>query len=116
MTRTTRQHRSASSDKTLPATAKLSEYAFAVLLVIALIVIAATSKAPATAVHTTRTVHVSAGDTLWDIAKRNPVPKLNTARTVSAIIELNGLRTSAIVVGQSLMLPVNPDATAIALR
>ena len=49
---------------------------------------------------------VEQGDTLWRVAVR-AVPDTDPRRTVDEIMELNGLESSLITPGQSLLVPVS---------
>lgn len=50
------------------------------------------------------TVTVLAGETLWGIAQQH-APDRDTRDVVAEIVELNSLRTSAVQVGQSVLVP-----------
>ena len=51
-----------------------------------------------------RTVVVQPGDSLWAIARRAE-PSADPRATVDAIVAANGIRTSALVPGQRLVVP-----------
>jgi nucleoid-associated protein YgaU len=51
-----------------------------------------------------RTVVVQSGDSLWVIARRTE-PSADPRATVDAIVAANGIRTSALVPGQRLVVP-----------
>ena len=48
-----------------------------------------------------RTYTVKSGDTLWGIAKK----ELGSGARYTEIVQLNGLKTSGIIVGQKLKIP-----------
>jgi LysM domain len=52
-------------------------------------------------------VRVSPCDTLWSIARANPLPGASTAATVEAIAEANGLSGSSITPGMVLRVPAS---------
>jgi nucleoid-associated protein YgaU len=58
----------------------------------------------------TRTVRVAASDTLWAIARANPVDGQPTARTVETIRRMNSLAGSLLTPGSVLRVPA-PRAT-----
>ncbi len=65
----------------------------------------------------TRPVLVRSGDTLWSLARANPVPGLGTARTAHLIREVNGLASSAVLAGDILLVPdTTGSASQLALR
>jgi LysM repeat protein len=64
---------------------------------------------------TTISVRVSPSDTLWSIARANPLPGASTAATVEAIARANGLRDGRIRLGTVLRVPaadIPPTALA----
>lgn len=54
----------------------------------------------------TVSVIVSAGDTLWDIAKKNNPNKKDVRHLVHEIIEYNHLTSGTIYAGNELLIPV----------
>ena len=64
----------------------------------------------------TKSVRVVRGDTLWDVARRHPIPGLETASTVDVIARINDLPGHQLVEGQSIRVPVQADASALAMR
>lgn len=93
-----------------------AEAAVAILVVVALVIIAATSGSHVTAPSVTRTVVISSGETLWALAVANPVQGLSTEQTVDLIVRMNALDRSDISVGQQIALPASADASALAMR
>lgn len=67
---------------------------------------AAKADAPAVDTSSTAIVVVARGDTLWSIARRLNVPGASLPEKVSAIRARNGLRTSALKPGQTLVVPI----------
>jgi hypothetical protein len=66
---------------------------------------------------TTATVQVGATDTLWSIARANPVPGVPTARAVEAIRDLNGLASDAhLQPGTVVQVPAPAPDAALAMR
>lgn len=61
---------------------------------------------PATHVSSSA-ITVRSGDTIWSLAKQHPVEGLSTAQTVEVIRDLNGLDSSTIAAGSSLMVPAD---------
>lgn len=72
--------------------------------VLATLAISASAKAVRTEVPT-RTVVVQSGDTLWGLAKANPLPGKRTAETVREIQTLNGLDGAEVAAGQAVRVP-----------
>jgi LysM repeat protein len=83
-------------------------------IVLALLVIAAalpTASGVTSASKATRRVRVAASDTLWSIARANPVAGLTTAESVALIRRLNGLDASvSIQPGAVIAVPCVDDA------
>ncbi|MFT0847869.1 LysM peptidoglycan-binding domain-containing protein [Actinomycetaceae bacterium L2_0104] len=76
----------------------------AALLVVVAVAVAAIVLGVGTASTVGDVVVVQAGDTLWSVASAVPgAPSVSTA--VADIQELNGLGSSALSVGQDLLLP-----------
>jgi hypothetical protein len=91
------------------------------VIVLALLVIAAalpTASGNTHARSASRTVRVAASDTLWSIARANPVAGLTTAESVAVIRSLNGLGESvSIQPGAVIAIPCADDAApALAMR
>lgn len=81
-----------------------------VLLVIAaaiVVVLSLTVKATPPAPLTWSAVSVDHTGTLWEIAAEHPVEGLSTAETVDVIREENGLSSSTLHAGQTLVVPAN---------
>ncbi|MFU8890192.1 MAG: LysM peptidoglycan-binding domain-containing protein [Anaerosomatales bacterium] len=53
----------------------------------------------------TRPVRVVQGDSLWTLARANPVAGLSTAETVDLLRHINGLEGSVVHAGQLLEVP-----------
>lgn len=54
-------------------------------------------------------VSVDPSGTLWEIAAEHPVEGLSTAQTVDLIRDENGLASSTLHTGQTLVVPANAD-------
>lgn len=52
-----------------------------------------------------QTIRVAPGDTLWKIAEQHEVPGTTTSDVIEWIKEYNGLSSSALVPGQSIVTP-----------
>ncbi len=84
-------------------------------VVLALYLAAAASGSVSTAdLSATKTVRVVPGDTLWDVARRHPIQGLETASTVDVIARINDIPGHQLVEGQSIRVPVQADASALA--
>ena len=64
----------------------------------------------------TRSVRIRTSQTLWDIAKANPVPGNSTAQTVALIRDLNDMTTSTLYAEQILQVPAHTGTVAVAAR
>lgn len=64
----------------------------------------------------THQVLVGQSQTLWAIARANPVPGQPTARTAALIRELNGLDDSAVDAGMVLEVPSSGPGSGFASR
>ena len=64
----------------------------------------------------TASVLTSTGDTLWTIANRYPVPGLSTAESVEVISRLNGIESSSLSVGASILVPRESENLAVAMK
>lgn len=53
----------------------------------------------------TKIVEVTTGDTLWNIAEKNPIDSLSITETVDAIKMVNDLDTGLLVPGMELSVP-----------
>lgn len=87
------------------------------ILAVALLAAACTfplhSKVPDTA---TATVLIQPGDTLWSVASDHPVPGVDTARLVARIQTMNGLESSRLVAGDTIVVPVETSRDDYAMR
>ena len=114
--RTSKRRADRRTDAT-PAMSRL-ELAIVVLLVLAVIAAAALSgtrgKTPsASSVR----IRVESGATLWTLAEQYPISGLTTEQTVDAIRSANGLDSSVLSAGMSLLVPAaRPRARALASR
>lgn len=54
---------------------------------------------------TTRTVRVVQGESLWTLARANPVEGLSTAETAELLRQINGLEGAVVYAGQLLEVP-----------
>jgi LysM repeat protein len=52
-----------------------------------------------------RTYQVQAGDTLWDLAEEVAANEVDVRVVVADIKRMNGLETSALATGQTLLIP-----------
>lgn len=101
---------------TTPHGGSTAEVALAILVVLALVAIAATSGSRTAVPSVTRTVSVSSGETLWALAAANPVKGLSTEQTVELIAQMNDLEGSRVSVGQQVTLPAAAEDSALAMR
>ncbi len=94
------------------------EWLAVALIAIALLAVATLGGgAPHVETPATRTVSVSQGDTLWEIASNHPVAGLSTAEMVDVLTELNGLDGAFLTAGSSVIVPVEAShSEALALR
>lgn len=53
----------------------------------------------------TKIVEVTAGDTLWNIAEKNPIEGLSITETIDAIKMVNGLDSGLLIPGMELSVP-----------
>lgn len=83
--------------------------AFAFVILAVGIVVAMPHPVPEAAL--TRPVRVQAGQTLWELAVRHPLPGATTAETVDAIRKVNDLEGSRLVSGGVVLVPA-ADAAA----
>lgn len=54
----------------------------------------------------TKIVEVTSGDTLWNIAEKNPIDGLSITETVDAIKMVNDLDSGLLVTGMELSVPI----------
>jgi len=93
------------------------EIAIAVVLLILLILGALiTASGPKSHVSGVRTIRVEAGQTLWSIARSNPMPGLTTQQTAELIARTNGLESGLVAAQTSLRVPVAASAKLVARR
>jgi hypothetical protein len=87
-------------------------WVFAIIL--ALLIVAAalpTASGGARVTSATRSVRITASDTLWSVAAANPVAGLTTAESVAVIRDLNGLQTSvSLQPGTAITIPSDAEA------
>ncbi len=60
----------------------------------------------------TSEVLVDTGDTLWSLARANPVPGLSTSQTAVLIASVNGIDAASLRAGARLTVPANADRPA----
>ena len=82
-----------------------AETGLLLLLVLALAACVFISRSPQVAPDRTTTVRVTAGETLWNLARSHPVTGLSTAQTVELIADLNQLEDRALAVGTAVRVP-----------
>lgn len=103
-----------------PAASHLRKAAEVVaLLLIALLLIALPilSRDTRGAVSTATTeVIAQPGDTLWSVARSNPLQGLTTAETADHIAALNGIESSRLPVGSSILVPVDSRGRELACK
>ncbi len=87
--------------------------AIVLLLILGAVV---TASGPQERASVVRTVRVESGQTLWSIARSNPVPGLTTQQTAELIAHTNGLTDNRIAAQSSLKVPVAPSGTLLAQR
>lgn len=85
------------------------------LLLVLFLIAACSGGAPVDLQRTAR-VSVRAGDTVWDLARRHPVPGRDTASSVEVILALNGLDEGSLTPGQHLLVPGGHKDGAVAMR
>lgn len=83
----------------------LIEVGVLLLIVVLLIAGAVTTSRPRAVSVTSSRVQVQAGDTLWTLAAKHPIPGLDTARTADEIARLNGMKTAQVSPGDSILVP-----------
>jgi len=66
--------------------------------------------------HETTRVLIQPGDTLWSIARSNPLPGLSTAQAVEHIAAVNGIESAQIPVGSAIEIPVGPGRVELAYK
>ena len=93
------------------------EIAIVIAIVVLLILGVATgANTPREHVAAVRTIRVEAGQTLWSIARSNPVPGLTTQQTVELIARTNGLGDDRVAALESLRVPVATSNRLVAQR
>lgn len=80
-------------------------------LAIAFAVMAGLSDRPTSPIMTD-TIRVAPSETLWHLAAEHPIPGLSTGETVEAIKALNDLDSSALPVGEVVLVPAVGDTQA----
>ncbi len=88
----------------------------AITIFIAVMLMAASTTPSTHSVTATRTVRVQPSQTLWDLARTNPVPGNSTAKTVEYIRTLNDMSTSSLQSGQLITVPDATESMAMASR
>jgi len=98
---------------------RLNMLEIATLVVIALLLVvgAVTVRPHTPTIDSTKTVQVSAGETLWSIAAAHPISGLTTAQTAESIARDNGLSGAVLSTGQTLVVPAGvADESQMASR
>ncbi|MDH4139885.1 MAG: LysM peptidoglycan-binding domain-containing protein [Coriobacteriia bacterium] len=62
------------------------------------------------------TIRVESSDTLWQIADRHTAPGCDIPATVELIKRVNGLSSSALAAGQTLVVPSTEEGADLARR
>jgi type II secretory pathway component PulK len=96
-----------------------AEYLLVALMLSAVIIAAMLSSRPVELDVTTQRVLVRQGESLWTLAERYPAQGLSTRETVELLSEVNDLKSSTIVAGTSLDVPVPAErlqADTVAMR
>ena len=88
----------------------------AVLLLLLILGVLATASGPQSHVSNVRTIRVEPGQTMWSIARSNPVPGLTTQQTVELIARTNNLECGAVAAQTSLKVPVAASERLVAQR
>ena len=88
----------------------------AVLLLLLILGALATAGGPQSHVSNMRTIRVERGQTMWSIARSNPVPGLTTQQTVELIARTNNLECGAVAAQTSLRVPAAASETLVAQR
>ncbi len=109
-----RRTRSAVQTRGLTATEAVL---IAILMVALAVTLAAALRTPTANLDTpTITIRVENADTLWNIASRHSIPGRGTAETVDLITDLNGLSSSSLSAGQTLLVPAVRPVGEVAQR
>ena len=95
-----------------PGALRAGEALVLALVALALIWSALASRTPQPSSVPTVTTRVIQGQSLWQIAKANPVPGLSTAQTADLIAEINDLETGAVTVGTLVRVPAQASGVA----
>jgi len=64
----------------------------------------------------TASVLVGEGDTLWSLAKSNPVPGLSTEENVERIAAMNGIESGRLPVGSAIEVPAEQGVVELACK
>jgi len=64
----------------------------------------------------TASVLVSQGDTLWSLARSNPVPGLSTEENAERIAAMNGIQSGRLPVGSAIEVPVEQGVVELACK
>ena len=95
-----------------PGALRTGEVLVLVLVALALVWSALASRTPQPSSVPTVTTRVVQGQTLWQIARANPVPGLSTAQTADLIAEINDLESGAVTVGTLVQVPAQASGVA----
>ena len=87
--------------------------AIAALLVVSMIATSGGPKIPQAEKHRVR---VEAGQTLWSLARANPVPGMTTQQTAEFIAQTNGLTGGSIAARTTVVVPVPHGSDLVASR
>ena len=87
-----------------------------VAIAVAVILMASSVVPQPSSVTATRSVRVQSSQTLWDLARANPVEGCSTAQTVDHIRTLNNMSTSSLQAGQIITVPDATINLAVAAR
>jgi len=81
-----------------------------------LIVGAVATSRPRVPSTTMAPVSVRSGETVWSLAAAHPVPGLTTAEVADLLVRTNGLEGRTVTPGETVLIPVEPPTTRLALR
>jgi len=82
------------------------------VLLVALPLLSRGTSSPA--LSETTKVTARSGDTLWSVARAYPVQGMTTAQTAEYLATLNGLESSRIPVGSSILVPTTSEGLDVA--